>query len=313
MKISAFIRFGVGAAACLAGMSLSECGRGVAVAAPPDSPAGVMVKLVRANRECFSDTIHVTGILVPRKEAVVLLDERFRVTEVLAAEGDQVTLGQVLARVARTALQNGPAANPPASAKPSTNIIAVRAPAAGVVIQSTASIGAGPSPIAGPLFRIMVDNEIEVETDLPGAQMPKLKPQQIARVRLGNGSELIGHVRLVPAEIDLRTQLGRARLSVAQDPSLRIGMFAEATIDASQSCGIAVPRAAVSHTTEGASVQVVRNGSVERRRVQVGLSSDSSFEIDDGLKEGDIVVANAGTSLHDGDLVRTSFVDKTDD
>jgi hypothetical protein len=48
------------------------------------------------------------------------------------------------------------------------------------------------------------------------------------------------------------------------------------------------------------------------RRVHVGLSSETSFEIDDGIKEGDIVVANAGTSLHDGDLVQADFVDETE-
>jgi multidrug efflux pump subunit AcrA (membrane-fusion protein) len=311
MSIAAYLRFGVVAAACLVAAILLSFQPEAALAASPDSRPGVMVKLVRVARECFSDTLHATGILVPRQEAVVILDERFRITEVLAAEGDQVTMGQALARVVRTAMQNGTAANQPASAKPSTTIT-VRSPAPGVVIQSTASVGAGLSPATGPLFRIMIDNEIELEVDLPGTQVPKLKPQQIARIKLQNGSELIGHVRLVPAQIDLVSQLGRARLSVAQDPSLRVGMFAEATIDASQSCGIAVPRAAILHTTDGTSVQVVRNGIVEMRRVRVGLSSDSNFEIDDGLNEGDIVVANAGTSLHDGDHVQISFEDKLD-
>jgi multidrug efflux pump subunit AcrA (membrane-fusion protein) len=300
MRIAAVVKLGV-AAACLPGMSLLAFSRGTASAAPPDSPPGVMVKVVHANRECFSDTVYVTGVVVPRQEAIVILEGAARVTEVLANQGDQVTLGQVLARAAL-----------PASAKTSANTIPVRSPAAGVVIQSNASVGAGPSPGGGPLFRIIIDNEIEVETDLPGTKVPKLKPQQMARIKLENGSELIGHVRLVPAEIDRITQLARARLSVAQDPSLRVGMFTEAAIDASQSCGIAVPRAAILHTTDGTSVQVVRNGSVEMRRVRVGLSSDTSFEIDDGLKEGDIVVAHAGTSLHDGDLVQPSFEDETD-
>jgi multidrug efflux pump subunit AcrA (membrane-fusion protein) len=312
MSVAGFLRFGaIAAAACLAEASLLSLEPAAALAASPDLPPGVMVKLVRVTRECFSDTLHATGIFVPRQEAIVVLDERFRIIEVLVAEGAQVTMGQALARVAKTALQNGPADNQPAPAKPSTTVT-VRAPASGVVIQSTASIGAGQSPAAGPLFRIMIDNEIELEVDLPGAQVSKLKPHQMARIKLQDGSELIGQVRLVPAQIDLVSQLGRARLSVAQDPSLRVGMFAEATIDASQSCGIAVPRAAILHTTDGTSVQVVRNGIVEMRRVRVGLSSDSNFEIDDGLNEGDIVVANAGTSLHDGDQVQISFEDKLD-
>jgi RND family efflux transporter MFP subunit len=169
-----------------------------------------------------------------------------------------------------------------------------------------------PSPRGEPLFRIMIDNEIELEADVPSIHVPKLKSAETARIKLEDGTELIGQVRRVPAQIDRTTQLGRARLTVAQDPSLRVGMFARATIDASQSCGVAVPRDAILRQTEGTSVQVVRNRTVETRRVRVGLSSDTSFEISDGLKEGDIVVANAGTSLHDGDQVQTIFVDESD-
>jgi RND family efflux transporter MFP subunit len=223
-----------------------------------------------------------------------------------------VKTGQVLARAIRPLPEPTSAASSAASAKPSVSTIMLKAPAAGVVTQSTASVGAVPSPVGGPLFRIMIDNEIELETDVPSMQVPKLKSQQTARIKLESGTELIGHVRLVPAQIDRTTQLGRARLSVAQDPALRIGAFAEATIDASQSCGVSVPRDAILHKTEGTSVQVVRNRIVEMRRVRVGLSSDASFEIDDGLKEGDIVVANAGNMLHDGDLVQTDLVNETD-
>jgi multidrug efflux pump subunit AcrA (membrane-fusion protein) len=312
MKSSVLIKIGVAAATCLAGTILSGSQRGSAFAAPPDSSDGAVVKLVRATKECFSDTIYVTGILVPRQEAVVILGEGSRITEVLATEGDQVKVGQVLARGTRQ-FQEGPSAvGTPSSAKPASNTITLKAPAAGLVTHSAASAGAVPSPRGEPLFRIMIDNEIELEADVPSIHVPKLKSQETARIKLEDGTELIGQVRLVPAQIDRTTQLGRARLSVAQDPSLRIGMFTQATIDASQSCGVAVPRDAILHQTEGTSVQVVRNRVVETRRVRVGLSSDSSFEISEGLKEGDIVVANAGTSLHDGDQVQTIFADESD-
>ncbi|MGH6848517.1 MAG: efflux RND transporter periplasmic adaptor subunit [Methylocella sp.] len=312
MKSSVLIKIGVATATCLAGTIVSRSQRGSAFAAQPDSSGGAAVKLVRATKECFSDTIYVTGILVPRQEAVVILDEGSRITEVLATEGDQVKAEQVLARGTRRSPEGPSAAGTPASARPTTNTITLKAPAAGLVTQSTASVGAVPSPRGEPLFRIMIDNEIELEAGVPSIHVPKLKPGETARINLEDGSELIGQVRLVSAQIDRTTQLGRARLSVAQDPSLRVGMFTRATIDASQSCGVAVPRDAIFHQTEGTSVQVVRNRTVETRPVRVGLSSDSSVEISDGLKVGDIVVANAGTSLHDGDQVQAIFADEPD-
>jgi hypothetical protein len=93
---------------------------------------------------------------------------------------------------------------------------------------------------------------------------------------------------------------------------LRAGMFARATIDASRSCGISVPRAAIIYQTQGTSVQVVNNNTIETRRVQLGLVSDNNVEIRDGISDGDTIVASAGTSLHDGDLVKTTFAEEVD-
>ena len=57
-------------------------------------------------------------------------------------------------------------------------------------------------------------------------------------------------------------------------------------------------------------MQVVKGNTVETRRVRVGLTSDTSTEILEGLDVGEIVVADAGTSLHDGDQIKTMFADE---
>jgi multidrug efflux pump subunit AcrA (membrane-fusion protein) len=269
---------------------------------------GAVVIAVRATNACFSDEVRVTGFLVPRKVAVVNPEgDGFKITSVLVSEGDQVISGQDLVRLSR-----------PASKDPRTgNAVPARsatlhAPAAGLVMKSTAMVGSIASPKAGPLFRIIVNNEIELEVEVPSLQVPKLKAGATARISLADGIERNGKVRLVEAEIDQRSQLGRARLSVDRDPSLRVGMFARATIDASRSCGISVPRAAVIYQTQGTSVQVVQNNKIQTKKVLLGLVSGNNVEIREGIAEGDIVVANAGTSLHDGDLVKTIFAEDTD-
>jgi RND family efflux transporter MFP subunit len=154
-----------------------------------------------------------------------------------------------------------------------------------------------------PLFRIAVDNAIELEADVPSIHVPALAAGQTARAEIAAGRELSGQVRLVPAAIDQRTQLGRARISLERDPQLRLGMFVRATIDAKRSCGVSIPRSAVRYRTEGTSVQVVRDDTIETRSVQVGLNSDTNTEIVSGVRKGDMVVANAGSSLRDGDKV----------
>jgi multidrug efflux pump subunit AcrA (membrane-fusion protein) len=269
------------------------------------SQPAAQVVVVRATNACFSASIRVTGFLVAREEAVVTLDAPgASVVEVLASEGDRVTAGQELARVNRP---SGPGPDG-GTAKTTT----LRSPAAGVITRSTAAVGATASPMSpDPLFRIAVDNAIELEADVPSIHVPALASGQTARVEIAAGRELSGQVRLVPAAIDQRTQLGRARISLERDPQLRLGMFVRATIDAKRSCGVSVPRSAVRYRSQGTSVQLVRDDFIETRSVQVGLHSDTSTEIVSGVREGDMVVANAGSSLRDGDKVTPIVADAT--
>jgi multidrug efflux pump subunit AcrA (membrane-fusion protein) len=291
--------------------------RGDAVrAAEPPSP-GAEVTVVKAVTFCFSDTIGVTGFLVPREEAIVNLDaEGYRISETLVKEGATVTAGQDLVKLARLSAETAPNPQLPpgaqaqaqARALPATMVI--KSPAAGLVTRSTAMIGAVASMMQRePLFRIMINSEIELEVEVPSIHVHKLRAdgRQTARVEVENGTEVSGRVRLVPGEVDRMTQLAKVRLSIDRNPSLRVGMFARATIDASRSCGVAVPRSAVTYRTDGTSVQVIRNNVVETKRIVTGLTSDTDIEVRNGVAEGDVLVASAGTSLHDGDKVKPVY------
>src|SRR5438105_4183802 len=120
------------------------------------------VIVVRTVNACFSAAIRVTGYLVPRQNAIVLLTQGDKVIEALATEGDKVTTDQTLARVSRQS---------PDPSKPgttTTDTVALKASAAGVVLKSTAFVGATASPLQRePLFQIAVDNEIELEAEVP--------------------------------------------------------------------------------------------------------------------------------------------------
>ncbi len=305
------------AACCL----VLACGPRVAGAAEERGlQGGALVIVTKATSACFSDMVRVTGFLVPHREAQVGVDqEGFRVNDVLVKEGDKVTDGQEVIRLQPPPGAGGAAAAQPAAAAPGGGVnlaaqnprpglMSLRAPAAGTVIQVSARAGQFASPQLGPLMRIATDDQIELEAEVPGLHMQKLSAGAPARIMVENGPDLGGRVRLVSPSIDARTQLGNVRIAVVKDPSVRIGMFARASIDAARSCGVSIPLLAVEHQT----VQVVQNGIVEVRHVQTGLMSDTSVEIRDGVKEGDVVVANAGTSLHDGDHVRTMFAEDVD-
>ncbi len=112
------------------------------------------------------------------------------------------------------------------------------------------------------MFRIAVNNEIELDAQVPAVHMPKLSAGAPVRISRDDAPDLIGRVRLVAPEIDRATQLGRVRISVANNPSLRIGTFARASIDAKRSCGVSIPKTAIDHLT----IQVVKGNTIETRR-----------------------------------------------
>jgi multidrug efflux pump subunit AcrA (membrane-fusion protein) len=273
---------------------------------PPEekeTTSQAQVIVTKSTNACFSDLVRVTGFVVPRREAVVGPDqEGSKVTDLFVREGDTVTDNQELARL------SAPAQQPGAPARPNQGPISLRAPAAGLVTEVKTIVGAPASPQAGPMFRIAINNEVELDAQVPAVHMLKLNPGATVRISRDDAPDLVGRVRLVSPEIDRANQLGHVRISLTSNPSVKVGMFARASIDAKRSCGVAIPRTAIDHLT----VQVVKGNTVETRNVRVGLTSDTSIEILEGLDVGETVVADAGSSLHDGDQIKTMFAEDLD-
>ena len=262
------------------------------------------VVVTKAVKACFSDLVRVTGFVVPRREAVIVADqEGTKVTDLFAREGDTVTDNQELVRLSAPPQQPG---QPQQGGRGGPS--SLRAPAPGLVTEVRTAVGAPASPQAGPMMRIAINNELELDAEVPGVHVPKLSPGATVRVTRDNAPDLIGRVRQVSPTVNRNTQIGHVRIALTNNPSLKVGAFARANIDAKRACGVAVPRTAIDHLT----VQVIKGNMVETRKVEVGLTSDTNIQILSGLDVGEIVVADAGSSLHDGDQVKTMFADELD-
>jgi HlyD family secretion protein len=272
----------------------------------PASETSSSVLVALAKQSCFSATIRVTGFLLPAQEAVVTLElEGYQVIAVDAHEGDRVTSGQILARLARIGVSSPGQREMPAE-------ISLKAPASGRIEASSAALGSMAVPKGDPLFRIAVGDGIELQAEVPGVYLPKITGGQTTVRVQTQGGEILGQVKRIGAEVDKTTQLGHVRAALAVDPNnkfLRIGTFVPATLTAGQSCGVSVPRSAVYYGTDGTTVQIVRAQTVETRRVRVGLSDDQDVEIEEGVQKGEVVVAHAGSALRDGDRVATTVTE----
>ncbi len=85
-------------------IAADEAARGEAISAQRAKPPAITV--TAAKRITFVDNVLVTGSLVPREEVLVGPElDGYRITALLAEEGDSVEAGQVLARLSRDILE----------------------------------------------------------------------------------------------------------------------------------------------------------------------------------------------------------------
>jgi HlyD family secretion protein len=254
-----------------------------------DAPQGAAVTVLKASKFCFPNLVEASGLLIAREETMVRSERvGLKVAEILAEAGDNVTAGQNLARLTL----------------PEGGSIVVTAPVAGLLLSSTAVIGAVASPRGEALFSIIARSEFDLVGMVPTKDLPKLAVNQTARIRIVGAGEVEGRVRRVSATVESNSQLGQVFVAVTTNRKLFVNSSGRAMIKTGQSCGVSVPLTAVLYGSAGTVVQVVRRSRIETKRVEIGLMSGGQVEIREGLVDGDIVVARAGALLREGDSVR---------
>ncbi len=180
----------------------------------------------------------------------------------------------------------------------------VKSPVAGTITQRNAVIGAIASGQGQPMFTLIRDGALELNADVSEIDLTRLLPgQTVTMVAVGTTKPLTGTVRLVEPTIDAATRLGRARISIDQPELIREGMFLDAEILVTERQGNAVPVTAVGSSAEGASVMVVKDGTVSRVQVETGIRDRGWIEILTGVTAGDVIVTKAGAFVRDGDKI----------
>lgn len=185
----------------------------------------------------------------------------------------------------------------------------IRAPRAGLILSRTAVVGQVASASGDPLFVIAEKGDIELDADVTETLLPELKVGQKVTVQpSGSAATVAGVVRLVKPEINAATRLGKARIALPDGKDLRVGAFARGTVEVARSEGLVVPVSAIADDPDGQTVQVVKDGVVDTRKVKTGLSDAGLVEVTEGIAEGEFVVSKAGTFLRGGDKVKPQAV-----
>jgi len=183
----------------------------------------------------------------------------------------------------------------------------VVAPYDGVVIQRMSEAGAYVD-VGEALVRLIADQSLEVEADVPYQRIAGLAPGATVRLTLDDGSE---HEALVRAIVPEENPLTRTR-AVRFMPDFKDN---ERALAADQSVTVWIPvgvpktvltvhKDAVIKQGDVATVFVARGDVAEPREITLGEAIGSRYEVLSGLKEGDLVVVRGNERLRPGDKVR---------
>jgi len=183
---------------------------------------------------------------------------------------------------------------------------AIRAPVAGVIEQKFINPGAyveAPTQV----FTVVDNRRLELESPVPAAQLGQIRAGQSVAFGVNSYPETVFQGRVIEINPAVDPMTRSAKVRIAAGPSvgkLRAGMFATGEIlTGVQQRAIVVPAVAVYRgdgTTTQAYVFVAENGKTLRKTVRIGRETDGKLEITEGLKPGEVLIAEQRIELADG-------------
>lgn len=194
----------------------------------------------------------------------------------------------------------------------------ITAPFTGVVTERYANLGTlmqagtGSSTQAMPLVKLSEDDLFRLVIPIPEAYVSDIRIGDAVNVQVPSMNRAFpGKVARFSVDVRSDTRTMHTEVDVRNPQRVLVpGLYAEAHLQLDRKNNIpAVPVQALSHKGDGTSVLVVNSdGTLEERKVQIGVESSNDAEITSGLNEGDMVVVSDRSGLKPGEKVHAQLV-----
>ena len=169
----------------------------------------------------------------------------------------------------------------------------ILAPMDGLLTVRKAEVGDTITP-GTPIFQMVDLDWLWVATWIDETQIAALKEGQEAQIRLRSGRIFPGTVVRLNKEADMVTREMEVDVKFASPPEpVVVGEEAEVAIATGRTRAIAVPWTAVQKQDGQSGVWVVEGGVVKFRPIKLGLRNRQQVAVEQGLKEGELIVVPA--------------------
>ena len=174
--------------------------------------------------------------------------------------------------------------------------VTIYAPAAGIIIDKMAVEGMYVTP-AMRLYRIASLDVVWVHADVYEYELSQVHEGQRATVELPYmpGKSFQGRVDYIYPYMETKTRTARIRIQVPnKDGVLKPDMYADVLLTTASDTQLAVPENAVLFSGLRRVVFVdLGGGRFQPREIRLGARMGESYQVLDGLKEGELVVTSA--------------------
>ncbi len=153
------------------------------------------------------------------------------------------------------------------------------------------------------LFRVSDFTPLLCRVEVPEKDFPRIRVGQPAHLRVEAfpGQRFTAGVARLRPTVDAATGTFTVTLEVDGQGALRPGMFASVYLQTeTHDDALVIPRAALVLDSLGDTVYIVSDGVAERRAVRLGLRSEDSVEVLEGLAEGELLIVVGQDGLADG-------------
>jgi HlyD family secretion protein len=191
----------------------------------------------------------------------------------------------------------------------------IRSPVAGRVLrvlnESEGVVSAGT-----PLLELADPSDLEIVVDLLTSDAVRAAPGARVRIEAWGGDPLEGRVRLIEpgaftkvSALGVEEQRVNVLIDIVSPPelwrSLGDGYRVDARITLLERDDVLLaPASALFRDADRWAVYRVEGGRARKRFVNIGARSDRAAMVDDGLRDGDLVIVYPGDEIFDGVRVR---------
>lgn len=190
-------------------------------------------------------------------------------------------------------------------AKKSYNDSGIKSPVDGSIAKRYINIGATVSQ-GTPVANIVDISSLKINLSVPGEDIQKFNIGSRVSVKIKNADNITveGKVKSIGMKADASDNFNVEITIANQGRKIKAGLFADVTYNINYNdAGMTIPREAIKGSFIDPAVYVIKEGTVEERKIETGLILKDRVVVKKGLSADDIIITRGQNNVEPGSKI----------